>query len=101
MHDGQAEADCGWRTDKRVLGAAVTRPHTVAVARLLDGLGPEAQVIRAVNTISHRAGALIGWNTDGAAFLQALDEAGFQPKGHSARGPGAGGAPRAPGGAAP
>ena len=83
------------RQDQRVLGAAVTRPHTVAVAGLLDGLGPEAQVMGAVNTISHRAGALIGWNTDRAAFLQALDEAGFQPKGHAALVLGAGGAARA------
>src|SRR2546421_12730498 len=95
MHDGQAEADCGWRTDKRVLGAAVTRPHTVAVARLLDGLGPEAQVVRAVNTITHRAGALIGWNTDRSAFLQALAGAGFQPTGPAALALGAGGAARA------
>lgn len=93
--DGLAGAVASMRADKRVLGAAVTRPHTVAVARLLDGLGPEAQVVKAVNTISHRAGALIGWNTDRSAFLQALDEAGFQPKGHSALVLGAGGAARA------
>jgi shikimate dehydrogenase len=81
--------------DGSVLGAAVTMPHTVAVARLLDGLGPEAQVVKAVNAISHRAGALIGWNTDRSAFLQALDEAGFQPKGRAALVLGAGGAARA------
>ena len=95
LPDGLAEAVAGMRADKRVLGAAVTRPHTVAVAWLLDGLGPEAQVVRAVNTITHRAGALIGWNTDRSAFLQALDEAGFQPKGHAALVLGAGGAARA------
>src|SRR5947207_12030990 len=83
------------RADRGVLGAAVTMPHTVAASRLLDGLGPEAQVIRAVNTISHRAGALIGWNTDRSAFAQALDDAGFQAKGRSALVLGAGGAARA------
>jgi shikimate dehydrogenase len=70
-------------------------PHTVAASRLLDGLGPEAQVIKAVNTISHRAGALIGWNTDRTGFAQALDDAGFQAKGRSVLVLGAGGAARA------
>jgi shikimate dehydrogenase len=70
-------------------------PHTVAASRLLDGLGPEAQVIKAVNTISHRAGALIGWNTDRPAFTLALEEAGFQAKGHAVLVLGAGGAARA------
>jgi shikimate dehydrogenase len=83
------------RADRNVLGAAVTMPHTVAASRLLDGLGPEAQVIKAVNTISHRAGALIGWNTDRSGFAQALDDAGFQTKGRSVLVIGAGGAARA------
>ena len=83
------------REDPRVLGAAVTMPHTVAISRLLDGLGPEAQAIKAVNTISHRAGALIGWNTDRAAFTLALEDAGFQAKGRSVLVLGAGGAARA------
>ena len=83
------------RADRNVLGAAVTIPHTVAASRLLDGLGPEAQVIKAVNTISHRAGALIGWNTDRSGFAQALDDAGFQAKGRSVLVIGAGGAARA------
>ena len=89
------EAIARMRADRGVLGAAVTMPHTVAASRLLDGLGPEAQVIRAVNTISHRAGALIGWNTDRSGFAQALDDAGFQAKGRSALVLGAGGAARA------
>jgi len=83
------------RADRAALGAAVTRPHTVAASRLLDGLGPEAQVIKAVNTISHKAGALIGWNTDRSGFAQALEDAGFQAKGRSVLVLGAGGAARA------
>jgi shikimate dehydrogenase len=83
------------RADRGVLGAAVGMPHTVAASRLLDGLGPEAQVIKAVNTISHRAGALIGWNTDRSGFTQALEDAGFQAKGRAVLVLGAGGAARA------
>ena len=81
--------------DPRVAGAAIMMPHTVAITSLLDGLGPEAQTIKAVNTVSHRAGALVGWNTDRAAFAQALEEAEFQPKGRSVLILGAGGAARA------
>src|ERR1700737_188257 len=83
------------RADRSVLGAAISMPHTVAVSGLLDGLGPEAQVIKAVNTVSHRAGALIGWNTDRPAFTLALEDAGFQAKGRSVLVLGAGGAARA------
>ena len=73
------------------------RPHTVAIASLLDGLGPEAEAVRAVNTVSHRAGGLIGWNTDRPAFAVALDDARYQPRGRSALVLGAGGAARAAG----
>jgi len=83
------------RADSAVVGAAVTMPHTVAVARLLDGLGPEASVVKAVNTISHRSGALVGWNTDRPAFGLALEDAGFAIKGKDALVLGAGGAARA------
>jgi shikimate dehydrogenase len=83
------------RTDPTVLGAAVAMPHTVAIASLLDGLGPEAQTIKAVNAVSHRSGSLIGWNTDRRAFTLALKEAGYSAKGRSALVLGAGGAARA------
>lgn len=85
------------RNDATVLGASVLRPHTVAIARLLDGLGPEAQAVKAVNAISHRAGGLIGWNTDRPAFSVALEDAGYQPRGRSVLLLGAGGAARAAG----
>ena len=83
------------RAESTVVGVAVTMPHTVAITGLLDGLGPEASTVKAVNTISHRAGALVGWNTDRAAFGLALEEAEFQVKGKSALVLGAGGAARA------
>src|SRR5207245_9739665 len=74
---------------------AGTLPTQVAVTKLLDGLGPEARVVKAVNTLSHRAGALVGWNTDRPAFSLALEDAGFQVKGKDALVLGAGGAARA------
>jgi shikimate dehydrogenase len=83
------------RQDATVIGAAVTMPCTVSVASLLDGLGPEAKTIGAVNTVSHRAGALIGWNTDASAFRRALEEADFSARGKVVLILGAGGAARA------
>jgi len=83
------------RADSGVVGAAVMMPHAVPVTRLLDGLGPEAQTIKAVNTITHRAGALVGWNTDRSAFGQALEEAGYDSKGRAVLVLGAGGGARA------
>jgi shikimate dehydrogenase len=87
----------GLRSDPAVIGAAVLRPHTVAITRMLDGLGPEAEAVRAVNAVSHRAGGLIGWNTDRPAFSIALEDAGYQTRGRSALILGAGGAARAAG----
>jgi shikimate dehydrogenase len=82
------------REDQGIVGLAVTMPYTVPVTDLLDGLGPEAQRIKAVNTISHRAGALIGWNTNRVGFAAALEEADFALKGRSVLVLGAGGAAR-------
>ncbi len=83
------------RTEPGILGAAVSMPCTVRIAGMLDGLGPEAQVIKAVNTVTRRAGAVVGWNTDRAAFAQAVEEAAFPVKGRSVLLLGAGGAARA------
>jgi shikimate dehydrogenase len=83
------------RGRRTILGAAVSMPDTVAIGRLLDGLGPDAQTVGAVNTITHKAGALIGWNTDRHAFSQALEAAEFSPKNRTVLVLGAGGAARA------
>jgi shikimate dehydrogenase len=93
--DRLADAVGRLRSERTTLGAAVMMPNTVSIARLLDGLGPEAQTVGAVNTVSHKAGALIGWNTDRSGFSQALEEAGYSPRGRSALVLGAGGAARA------
>lgn len=83
------------RRDPGILGANVTVPHKMAVAPLLDGLGPDAQQLGAVNTISHRGDVLVGWNTDRTGFAQALEEAGYNPRRRAALVLGAGGAARA------
>jgi len=47
-------------------------PHKVAVIDHLDGLGESAAVMGAVNTVVRRGDKLIGENTDGKGFVQAL-----------------------------
>ncbi len=77
------------------LGANVTVPHKEAVLPLLDAVDEEASSIGAVNTIVHRDGRLVGYNTDGRGFIQALDRVGFDPQGAGVLLLGAGGAARA------
>ena len=47
-------------------------PHKVTVIEHLDGLAPSAQIIGAVNTVVLRDGLLVGENTDGQGFVEAL-----------------------------
>jgi len=42
---------------------------------LLDGLDPEAERLRSVNTVVNQSGRLFGFNTDGAGFVAAIKEA--------------------------
>ncbi len=55
-----------------VLGANVTVPHKLAVIEHLDEVSETATRAGAVNTIVHRAGRLIGDNTDIAGFATSL-----------------------------
>ncbi len=76
------------------IGANVTIPHKEAVFGLVDELSDSARAIRAVNTIINRAGRMVGDNTDGIGFMQALREAQFDPRGAQVVILGAGGAAR-------
>ncbi|BDI06564.1 shikimate dehydrogenase [Sphaerotilus microaerophilus] len=78
----------GWR------GFNCSIPHKVAVIAHLDGLGASAEIIGAVNTVVRRGDTLIGENTDGQGFVQALREQ-VDPAGRSVLVFGAGGAARA------
>ncbi|WP_416149287.1 shikimate dehydrogenase [Salipaludibacillus sp. HK11] len=55
-----------------VSGLNVTIPHKVNVMQYLDEIDPLAERIGAVNTIVHKENKLIGYNTDGEGYLQAL-----------------------------
>lgn len=80
----------------RLGGMSVTMPHKDAVAAAVDEVVPGAAALGAVNCVSWRGTVLVGDNTDGAGFLDALrrDE-GVDPAGRRALVLGAGGAARA------
>ncbi|MDF7673215.1 shikimate dehydrogenase [Acetobacteraceae bacterium ESL0709] len=80
----------GWK------GFNCSIPHKVRVVDYLDQLGESARIIGAVNTVINRDGRLIGENTDGKGFVQAL-KAVIDPKGKKIVLLGAGGAARAVG----
>jgi shikimate dehydrogenase len=79
-----------------VNGLSVTMPHKAAVLPALDRLSAGAEALGAVNTILRVGDELVGDNTDGPGFLDALaiDE-GFDPSGRRCVVFGAGGAARA------
>lgn len=77
-------------------GANVTIPHKQAVMPLLDETDELATKAGAVNTIVHRDGRLVGYNTDIAGFARSLrEDAGFDAKGKRTMILGSGGAARA------
>jgi shikimate dehydrogenase len=75
-------------------GASVTTPHKLSALALCDELAPEAFAIGAVNCLRVDAGRVIGHNTDGPGFADALAAAAIDARGHCTL-LGAGGAARA------
>lgn len=75
-------------------GFHCTIPHKVAVIEHLDGLGESAEKMQAVNCVVRRGDDLIGENTDGKGFVQAVEQR-RDPSGAMVVILGAGGAARA------
>ncbi len=79
-----------------IAGFNATIPHKESILPLLDEVTKLARIIGAVNTVLNQEGKLIGYNTDGAGFIDSLKEdAKINPKGKRAVVLGAGGASRA------
>jgi shikimate dehydrogenase len=77
-------------------GLSVTMPHKVAVHAAVDELTPTADDLGAVNCVFWKGDRLVGDNTDGAGFLDALTiDAGVSVEGRRCVLLGAGGAGRA------
>ncbi len=75
-------------------GFNCTQPHKLAIIPYLDGLGESAALMGAVNCVVRRGDRLIGENTDGKGFVQALQGVA-NPAGRRVVILGAGGAARA------
>lgn len=78
-----------------ILGLSVTIPHKVAVLEYLDEIEETAGRIGSVNTVLHRDGRLIGYNSDGMGAVRALREAKVPLAGEKITLLGSGGAARA------
>ncbi|MFQ5706781.1 MAG: shikimate dehydrogenase [bacterium] len=76
-------------------GFNVTIPHKQTVMAHLDEVSEEAVRVGAVNTVCRRQNRWVGYNTDGAGFLRALQNNGVEVRNQSAVVLGAGGAARA------
>jgi shikimate dehydrogenase len=77
-------------------GLSVTMPHKEAAHDAVDERTPVAAELGAVNCVFRRGDALVGDNTDGAGFVDALRvDAGVDPAGRRCVLVGAGGAGRA------
>ena len=76
-------------------GFSVTMPHKADVAAAVDKLSPAAAVLGVVNCVARDGDRLIGHNTDGAGFCDALLADGVELAGISCAVLGAGGAARA------
>ena len=94
--EGAAGLAVGGMRSLGIEGLSVTMPHKAAVIGALDRLEDDAAALGAVNCIARDSSGLVGANTDGAGFLDALrlDE-GFDPAGRRCLVVGAGGAGRA------
>ena len=91
--EGLADAVRGARV-MGLRGFNCTIPHKVAVVEHLDRLGRSAALMGAVNCVVRRGDELVGENTDGAGFLEAVRRR-RDPAGARAVLLGAGGAARA------
>jgi len=76
-------------------GASVTIPHKTAIIPYLDELDGQARRVGSVNTVVNRNGRLLGYTTDGAGALRAMDAAGVPVKSSRVALVGTGGAARA------
>ena len=77
-------------------GLSVTMPHKAAVAATVDELSDAASLLGAVNCVVRHGDRLVGHNTDGGGFVDALaHEGGWSPTGTRCVVLGAGGAAKA------
>ena len=78
-----------------IKGLNFTMPHKEKAVKYMDKLSPAAKIIGAINTCYYEDGKLVGDNTDGKGFIQALANKGYSPNGKKIFILGSGGAAKA------
>ncbi len=73
-------------------GFNLTMPNKNLMCELVDKITPAAKIIGAINTVLNDNGRLIGYNTDGVGYMQAVKDAGHDIIGKNMTLLGAGGA---------
>lgn len=92
---GELPRYLAWARENGVTGFNATMPHKEDLIPLLDEIDPAARTVGAVNTVCLRNGTWVGFNTDGAGAVAALEGAGLDPAGLTITLLGAGGAAKA------
>ena len=92
---GDADQALHHMRDRGMAGLSVTMPHKADVAAVVDELSPAAAALGVVNCVARDGDRLIGHNTDGAGFCDALVADGVELAGIGCAVVGAGGAARA------
>ncbi len=70
-------------------GLSVTIPHKVEAMAGVDEVDETARIIGCINTVVNENGRLLGYNSDGRGAVNALCEAGHDPRGRRDAGRGA------------
>jgi shikimate dehydrogenase len=97
-HDVQPGCVAGALEGIRVLGyrgVSITIPHKVEALAGVDEVDATARIIGCINTVVNENGRLLGYNSDGLGAVNALREAGADPRGSRTVVLGSGGAARA------
>ena len=92
---GEAVRALDHMRSRGMAGLSVTMPHKADVAAAVDHLSPAAAALGVVNCVGRDNNRLIGHNTDGAGFCDALRAEGVELAGIGCVVLGAGGAARA------
>ncbi|MCY3891248.1 MAG: shikimate dehydrogenase [bacterium] len=92
---GEAAEALKHMRNRGMVGLSVTMPHKADVAAAVDELSPAAAALGVVNCVGRDGDRLIGHNTDGAGFCDALLADGVELAGIGCAVLGAGGAARA------
>lgn len=95
IEDGDIKKGIDAMKTLKVKGFNVTMPHKQKVVELLDEVTQDSRIMGSVNTVLNDNGKLIGYNTDGKAFVKAIEAYNIEYKDKKVVMVGAGGAARA------